>query len=102
MSRTDIVESKSLAAEMRHMAITKEDLNAFHQFAEDRLASRGAESLQELVDMWELEHPTTELHCQNVAAVQAAIRDMENGDRGRPATEVVEELRTEFAARRRQ
>jgi hypothetical protein len=80
------------------MSITKEDLNAFHQFAEDRLASRGAESLQELVDMWELEHPTTELHCQNVAAVKAAIRDMENGEQGRSATKVVEELRTELVS----
>jgi hypothetical protein len=95
----DIVESKQLAAEKHLMAITKEVLNAFHQFAEDWLANRGAESLQELVDMWELEHPTPELHQQNVAAVQAAIRDMENGDRGRPATKVVQELRTEFAAR---
>jgi len=82
------------------MAITKDDLAAFHQFAESALASRGAESLQELVEIWELEHPTPELHAQNVAAVQAALRDMENGDTGRPAERVLEELRTELAGRR--
>jgi len=82
------------------MAITNDDLNAFHQFAEATLASRGAESLQELVDVWESEHPMPELHAQNVAAVRAAIRDMENGDSGRPAEKVLEELRNEFAGRR--
>ena len=84
------------------MAITSDDLNAFHHFAEARLTSDGAESLQELVDIWEIEHPTPELHAQNVAAVRAAIRDMENGDTGRPAGKVLEELRTELAGRRNQ
>jgi hypothetical protein len=79
------------------MAITKDDLDACHQFAEAKLASRGAESLYELVDIWEMEHRAPELRAQNVAAVQAAIRDMENGDIGRPAEKVVEELRSELA-----
>jgi hypothetical protein len=84
------------------MAITNDDLAAFHQFAESTLASRGAESLQELVDIWEFEHPTPMRHAQNVAAVRAAIRDMENGDTGRPAERVLEELRAELAGRRDQ
>lgn len=75
------------------MSITSDDLNAFHHFAAARLASRSAESLHELVDLWEIEHPAREVHAENVAAVQAAIRDMKNGDRGRPAGEAVEELR---------
>jgi hypothetical protein len=86
--------------EKRLVAITAGDLIAFHQFAQARLASRGAESLYELVDIWEIEHPTPELHAQNVAAVQAAIRDMKNGDSGRPAGTVLEELRAELAGRR--
>lgn len=84
------------------MAITKDDLAAFHQFAEATLAKRGAESLQELVDIWQIEHPTAELHAQNVAAVRSAIRDMENGDTGRAAERVIEELRIELAGRRDQ
>lgn len=84
------------------MAITKDDLDAFHQFAEAKLASRGAESLYELVDIWEMAHATPELRAQNVAAVQAAIRDMENRDTGRPAENVLEGLRSELAGRRNQ
>jgi hypothetical protein len=81
------------------MPVTSDDLTAFHHFAAARLAGRGAESLHELVDLWETEHPAPELHAQNVAAVQAAIRDMQNGDTGRPAAKVVEELRAELARR---
>ena len=84
------------------MAVTKDDLDSFHQFAEAKLASRGADSLHELVEIWEMEHATPELHAQNVAAVQAAIRDMENGDTGRPAKKVIEELRNELAGQRKQ
>jgi hypothetical protein len=84
------------------MAVTSDDLNAFHRFAQAHLLNDGAESLRELVDLWEIEHPLSELHAQNVAAVQAAIRDMENGDAGRPATVVLEELREELAGRRDQ
>ena len=84
------------------MAITKVDLDAFHQFAEVRLASRDAESLHELVDIWEIEHPVAELHAENVAAIRAAIHDMENGDTGRPAEMVIEELRSELTGRRNQ
>jgi hypothetical protein len=43
---------------------------------------------------------SNDLLAQNVAAVQAAIRDMENGDAGRPATAVIEELREELAGQR--
>ena len=84
------------------MAVTHDDLDAFRQFAEAKLASRGAESLQELFDIWEIEHPTPELHSQDVSAVRAAIRDMENGDAGRPAARVLQELRSEFAGQRDQ
>lgn len=81
------------------MAVTKNDLDAFHRFAEAKLASRCAESLHELVDIWEIESPTPQLHADNVAAVRAAVDDMQNGDTGRPAQQVVEELRTELAGR---
>jgi hypothetical protein len=88
------------AFEGRHMAITRDDLAAFHHFAETAIASRDADSLHELVDIWEAEHPTAEIHSQNVSAVRAAIRDMELGDSGQPAQNVVDELRLELASRR--
>ncbi len=82
------------------MPITSDDLNAFHRFAIARVAKDGAESLQELVTLWEIDHPDAHAHAQNVAAVQAAIRDMEEGDQGRSAVDILQELRSEMALRR--
>jgi hypothetical protein len=59
------------------MALTNDELNAFHRFAD---------------------HLDSQTHSQNVAAVRAAIRDMENGDRGRPATQLLNELRAKLTA----
>jgi hypothetical protein len=73
---------------------------AFHQFAEATLASRGADSLRELVDIWEIEHPSPVVRDQNLTTIRSAIRDMENGDGGRPAVKVIEELRSELDDRR--
>ena len=84
------------------MAITSDDLNAFHHFAAARLARDKVDSLHELVEIWELDHPAPALQAQNVAAVRAAIRDMENGDTGRPAGIVLDEMRAELATRRNQ
>jgi uncharacterized membrane protein len=92
-------EAPLVAFETNIMAITSDDLKAFHDFAVAKLANRGAESLQELIDLWEMEHPLPALHQQNVAAVRAAIRDMENGDAGRPASVLLDELRAELATR---
>ena len=33
-------------------------------------------------------------HAENVACIAAALRDMEAGDKGRPAGEVIQEMRT--------
>ena len=79
------------------MAITKHDLDAFREFAESKLSKLSAESLHELVDIWEVEHQSPDVALQNKAAVEAAVRDMQNGDRGRPATIVIDELRAEFS-----
>jgi hypothetical protein len=79
------------------MAITSDDLNAFHRFAIAQVSSAGAESLQESVEVWERDHVSVAHHAQNFAAVGAAIRDMENGDTGRPANIVIGELRAELA-----
>jgi hypothetical protein len=82
------------------MAITKDDLDSFHTFAEATIASGRAESLHDLVEIWEMSRVTPERRAQDVAAVQAAIRDMQNGDQGRPARQVIEELRAELSQRK--
>lgn len=78
------------------MALTRDELETFHRFAEAKLVTAGAESLQELVDLWTIDHPSGEVHASNVAAVQAAIRDMDAGDSGRPAKQVVQDLRRDL------
>jgi hypothetical protein len=83
--------------EAAYMSITKNDLDAFHEFAESRLAKLSPESLHELVDIWEIEHERPDIVKENKASVAAAVRDMQNGDRGRPATIVVDELRAEIS-----
>jgi hypothetical protein len=86
----------------KFMSITNDDLNAFHEFALATLANRGAESRQELIDIWDTQHPAPQRHSADVAAIRAAVRDMQSGDTGRPAENVVEELRKDFASRRTQ
>lgn len=52
--------------------------------------------MDELYDEWRSHHlPPEELH-ENVLAVRAAIRDMENGDAGQDAGEFIAELRAEL------
>ena len=77
------------------MATAEDDLQQFNQFVRQRLSStdRADVSLAELMEEWQLQHPTDKQHAENVAAVQAAIEDFKSGDRGRPAGELTQELR---------
>jgi len=78
------------------MAVTEEYLQAFHRFAQKKLNDEGADNLHELVDSWEVGQVSPEEHAENVVAVQAAVEDMNNGDLGRPADELIQELRAEM------
>lgn len=53
-------------------------------------------SLHELVDIWRMSNPTADEHAANVAAVREALKDMEAGDSGEPADQVLRELREEL------
>ena len=79
------------------MTVTEEELDSFHRnrnrFAAEKLANDGSDlSLQELLDLWQIENPTPEKLRENVLAVKAAIRDMENGDRGMPFEDHIQEI----------
>lgn len=79
------------------MATTEEELRGFTEFARERLSNGGLDlSLDELFDLWRSENPSDELDAENVAAVNVAIRDFQNGDRGTPAGEHSDKLRREF------
>jgi len=77
------------------MATAEDDLQQFNHFVRERLSATHADdvSLVELMEEWQLLHPTDEQVAQNVAAVKAAIEDFKSGDRGRPAGELTRELR---------
>ncbi|MFO7904472.1 MAG: hypothetical protein ACQESR_22765 [Planctomycetota bacterium] len=49
--------------------------------------------MDELYDLWRLEHPTPDELDEKMRAVQAALDDFENGDRGVPLEEAIREIR---------
>ncbi len=62
------------------MATTEHEIESFSQFAKSQLELRGSDtSLDELFDEWRLKHPSSE----DALAIEASIRDMEDGETGR-------------------
>jgi len=79
--------------EIPAMAVTEEQLDSFHRFAAEKLADDASDlSLQELLDLWRIANPTPEELQENLRAVKAAIRDRENGDRGIPFEDHIQEM----------
>ena len=77
---------------------TQDQIDSFYRFAIAQITNGGSEkSVDELYDQWRYQNLTREEMAENVAAVQAAIDDMNNGDVGRDAAEVERELRAELA-----
>lgn len=74
------------------MAVTKEELQSFHQFTGDKLDSSSAESFQELLDLWNARR----LHDQSVAGIQESVSQYESGD-GLPVDEALGQVRRELA-----
>jgi hypothetical protein len=77
------------------MNSTLSDLHQFTQFVHQRIGASDEKqvNLGELMDEWRLQNPTEQEYAENVAAVNAAIEDFRNGDRGRPAGELSRQLR---------
>jgi len=76
---------------------TKEQINSFYRFATEQLENGGSEkSVDELYDQWRYENPTPEEVAENVEAIQTSIDDMNTGETGRDAGEVIQELREEL------
>ena len=73
---------------------SQEQIDSFYRFASEQLAKNGSQkSVDDLYDQWRLQNLSPEESLENIAAVQAAIDDMKNGDDGRDAGEVERELR---------
>jgi hypothetical protein len=76
------------------MGITRDEIDSFHEFATGQLDKSGAEmTFAELYEMWRITYPAPDELSENIAAIKAAIRDMENGDRGMPIDDHIREMR---------
>jgi hypothetical protein len=74
------------------MSISIDQLNDFHQFALARVGTGNVESLDELFDLWRLEHPTDEERTDVHEAIRTGLADLEAA-RFRSADVVTGELR---------
>lgn len=76
---------------------TQEQIDSFHRFATEQLQNGGKDkSVDELYDQWRFENQSPEEFEENVAAIQGAIDDMNAGDTGRDAEEVIAEVRSKY------
>jgi predicted transcriptional regulator len=73
---------------------SRQDLERFRQFADEKLRTAGAESMDELFDLWRIEHPSPEEQAEIDEAIREGPADLAAG-RYRPADEVM----TEFYAK---
>ena len=74
------------------MPVTLTELESFHQFAQQKLRNGGAESVEELLDLWRIHNPTPEEQAEIHAVIRQGLEDI-NAGRGRPANVVMSELR---------
>jgi hypothetical protein len=77
------------------MSVSLDQLDDFHRFAQQKVEAGGAESLEELCDLWRIEHPSSEEQAEIHEAIRQGLADIEAG-RYRPARDVMEELRTKY------
>ena len=70
------------------MLVTQQELDCFHRFALKKLQNGGAESIEELFDLWRIENPTPDDEAEIHAAIRQGLADIKSG-RGRPADEVL-------------
>ncbi len=71
-----------------------DELRQFHSYLSEKLKEDGvALSPEEALDDWRRTHPLDEALEEEIAAIQQALDDMANGDRGIPFDEFEREFR---------
>jgi hypothetical protein len=82
-------------------AVVWTELQEFALFIQATLDA-GETSLtpEEVLDSWRLEHPTEEQFEENVRAIQLALDEMNEGERGIEAAEYIKLLRERLGVRR--
>lgn len=74
--------------------VSNADLRGFHAFLGDKLRNGGADiTPEDALDEWRQSHPDSEE--DDVAAIQAALDDIANGEQGVPLSEFDREFRKE-------
>ena len=78
---------------------TISEVVAFHQFLGEHLG-QGTEwkTPEQALDSWRRQRPIPQHLANSVAAVREAVDAMQAGDRGRPAAEVIAQMRAKLAA----
>ena len=76
------------------MSATEDDIHNFQAFALNRINQDGVEmELEDLLEEWRRQHPDPEQKQQDLLAIKAAVAAWDNGDLGRPADDVLAEIR---------
>ena len=76
---------------------TQDQIDSFYRFATEQLVNGSSEkTVVELYDQWRYQPLGPDDFAENVAAIQASIDDMNRGETGRDAGEVIRELRDEL------
>jgi hypothetical protein len=76
-------------------AHAQSNLRDFHHFVGERVNNGGASlTPEEVLDEWRLLHPENETADEDGAAIQEAIDDMKNGDKGIPFAEFDRDFRS--------
>ena len=69
---------------------TTELIESFTRFAKEKVDREGNDlSIDDLFDEWRNQHPPAD----NLLAIKASLRDMENGEAGRPFDDFAKEFR---------
>jgi hypothetical protein len=77
------------------MSIVHDELAGFQQFAEEKLRLGEVQSLEELFDLWCIEHPSRNEAADVHEAIREGLEDIKAG-RYRPADEVMAEIRAKY------
>lgn len=71
------------------MTTLRQEIESFTTFAQAKIAQGTNVSIDELYDQWREGHPSTE----DELAIRASLRDLANGETGRPFEEFAAEFR---------
>jgi hypothetical protein len=58
------------------MSVSLDQLDDFHRFAQQKLQAEGAESLEELCDLWRIENPSEDEAAEIDEALAEAMEDL--------------------------